>query len=200
MLFRSDDGVRPNSSADDLAKLKPAFERPWGKVTPGNSSQITDGASWVIVASEDAVKEHNLTPKAIIRDSQWSALDPSIMGLGPAMCSGEILKRNNMALGDVDLWEWNEAFAAQVLGCVAALKDDKFCREVLHTDGPLGEIPRDKLNIDGGAIGLGHPVGASGNRIVLHLMNALKRLGKKRGIASQCVGGGQGGAMLIEAV
>jgi acetyl-CoA C-acetyltransferase len=199
-VYSFDDGVRPDSTADQLAKLKPAFERPWGKVTPGNSSQITDGASWVIVASEDAVQKYGLTPKAIIRDSQWSALDPSVMGLGPALCSAEILKRQNIALNDIDLWELNEAFAAQVLGCVAALKDDKFCREVLHADGPLGEIPRDRLNVHGGAIGLGHPVGASGNRIVLHLMNALKKLGKKRGIASQCVGGGQGGAMLIEAV
>ena len=199
-VYDFDDGVRPNSSADDLAKLKPAFERPWGKVTPGNSSQITDGASWVIVASEDAVKKHGLTPKAVIKDSQWSALDPSVMGLGPALCSAEILKRNSMGLADIDLWELNEAFAAQVLGCVAAMNDAKFCRDVLKVDAPFGEIPRDKLNIDGGAIGLGHPVGASGNRIVLHLMNSLKRLGKKRGIASQCVGGGQGGAMLIEAV
>ena len=199
-VYDFDDGVRPNSSADDLAKLKPAFERPWGKVTPGNSSQITDGASWVIVASEEAVQKHGLTPKAVIRDSQWSALDPSVMGLGPALCSAEILKRNSMGLADIDLWEINEAFAAQVLGCVAAFKDDAFCREVLHLDGPLGAIPRESLNIDGGAIGLGHPVGASGNRIVLHLMNSLKRLGKKRGIASQCVGGGQGGAMLIETV
>ncbi len=199
-VYEFDDGVRPDSTADQLAKLKPAFERPWGKVTPGNSSQITDGASWVIVASEDAVQKHGLTPKARIVDSQWSALDPSVMGLGPALCSAEILKRQNVALADIDLWELNEAFAAQVLGCVAALNDDKFCREVLHHDGPLGKIPRERLNVDGGAIGLGHPVGASGNRIVLHLMNSLKRLGKKRGIASQCVGGGQGGAMMIEAV
>ncbi len=199
-VYDFDDGVRPDSTADQLAKLKPAFEKPWGKVTPGNSSQITDGASWVIVASEDAVQKYGLTPKAVIKDSQWSALDPSVMGLGPALCSAEILKRNNMGLADIDLWEINEAFAAQVLGCVAAFKDDAFCREVLHFDGPLGAIPRESLNVDGGAIGLGHPVGASGNRIVLHLINAMKRLGKKRGIASQCVGGGQGGAMLIETV
>ena len=199
-VYDFDDGVRPDTTADSLAKLKPAFERPWGKVTPGNSSQITDGASWVILASDEAVEKYKLTPKAVIRDSQWSALDPAVMGLGPALCSSELLKRNDMGLADIDLWEINEAFAAQVLGCVAALKDEKFSREVLHRDTPLGEIDRGRLNIDGGAIGLGHPVGASGNRIVLHLVNALKRLGKKRGIASQCVGGGQGGAMLIEAM
>ena len=199
-LYDHDDGVRPDSSADQLAKLKPAFERPWGKVTPGNSSQITDGASWVILASEDAVTKHGLKPKAVIVDSQWSALDPSVMGLGPVYCSTAILKRQNLALSNVELWEINEAFAAQVLGCLAAWEDDNFCRDALGLPGPAGRIPRDRLNVDGGAIGTGHPVGASGNRIVLHLVNAMHRLGFKRGIASQCVGGGQGGAMLIETV
>jgi acetyl-CoA C-acetyltransferase len=199
-LFDYDDGVRPDSTADALAKLKPAFERPWGKVTPGNSSQITDGASWVILASEDAVKEHKLTPKAVIVDSEWSALDPSVMGLGPVYCSTAILKRHNLGLGDIELWELNEAFAAQVLGCLAAWKDDEFCRDALGLSAAAGTIPRDRLNVDGGAIGAGHPVGASGNRIVLHLVNAMKRLGYKRGIATECIGGGQGGAMLIETV
>jgi acetyl-CoA C-acetyltransferase len=192
--------VRPDSSADALAKLKPAFERPWGKVTPGNSSQITDGASWVILASEDAVKQHNLQPKAVIVDSEWSALDPSVMGLGPVYSSTALMKRHRLSLGDIDLWELNEAFAAQVLGCLAAWEDAEFCRDALGLDGPAGSIDRTRLNVDGGAIGTGHPVGASGNRIVLHLVNAMKRLGLKRGIATQCIGGGQGGAMLIEAI
>jgi acetyl-CoA C-acetyltransferase len=199
-VFDYDDGVRPDSTVDSLAKLKPVFERPWGQVTAGNSSQITDGASWVILASEDAVKKHGLTPRAVIVDSEWSALDPSIMGLGPVLCSTAILRRQKLALNDIDLWELNEAFAAQVLGCVAAWQNDKFCREVLHLDGPAGVIDHAKLNVDGGAIGLGHPVGASGNRIVLHLVNAMERLGRKRGIATECIGGGQGGAMLIETV
>jgi acetyl-CoA C-acetyltransferase len=199
-VYDYDDGVRPDSTVETLAKLKPAFERPWGQVTAGNSSQITDGASWVILASETAIKEHGLNPRAVVLDSEWSALDPSIMGLGPVLCSTAILRRQKLKLNDIELWELNEAFAAQVLACLAAWEDDKFCREVLHLDGPAGSIPRDKLNIDGGAIGLGHPVGASGNRIVLHLVNALKRLGRKRGIATECIGGGQGGAMLIEAV
>ncbi|MGZ5896510.1 MAG: thiolase family protein, partial [Xanthobacteraceae bacterium] len=192
-------GVRPDSSLESLAKLKPVFERPWGQVTPGNSSQITDGASWVILASEDAVSKHGLTPRAKIVDSAWAGLDPSIMGLGPVLSSNVILKRQNMSISDVQLWEINEAFAAQVLACVAAFKDEKFCREVLGLNGAAGAIDRDKLNVDGGGIGLGHPVGASGNRIVLHLANSLKRLGQKRGIASQCIGGGLGGAMMLEA-
>jgi acetyl-CoA C-acetyltransferase len=199
-VFDHDDGVRPDSSIDTLAKLKPAFERPWGKVTPGNSSQITDGASWVILASEEAVNTYKLTPKAVIVDSEWSALDPSVMGLGPVYCSTALLKRHKLTLGDIELWELNEAFAAQVLGCLAAWEDAEFCRDALGLDAPAGRIPRDLLNVDGGAIGVGHPVGASGNRIVLHLVNAMKRLGKKRGIATECIGGGQGGAMLIEAI
>ncbi len=199
-VYDHDDGVRPDSTAESLAKLKPAFERPWGKVTAGNSSQITDGASWVILASEDAVARHKLTPKAVIVDSEWAALDPSVMGLGPVYCSTPLLQRHQLRLDDIELWELNEAFAAQVLGCLAAWQDDEFCRDALGLAGPAGRIPGDRLNVDGGAIGVGHPVGASGNRIVLHLVNAMKRLGKKRGIATECIGGGQGGAMLIEAV
>jgi acetyl-CoA C-acetyltransferase len=199
-LFEHDDGVRPDSTADTLAKLRPAFERPWGNVTPGNSSQITDGASWVILASEDAVKEHKLTPKAVIVDSEWSALDPSVMGLGPVYCSTAILKRHQLGLGDIELWELNEAFAAQVLGCLSAWDDAEFCHDALGLGGAAGRIPRDRLNVDGGAIGVGHPVGASGNRIVLHLVNAMRRRGYKRGIATECIGGGQGGAMLIDAI
>jgi len=199
-VYDHDDGVRPDSSADALAKLKPAFERPWGKVTAGNSSQISDGASWVILASEDAVARHKLTPRAVIVDSEWSALDPAVMGLGPVYCSTALLRRHGLALDDIELWELNEAFAAQVLGCLAAWQDDEFCRDALGLAGAAGRIPRERLNVDGGAIGVGHPVGASGNRIVLHLVNAMKRLGKRRGIATECIGGGQGGAMLIEAV
>lgn len=194
-----DDGVRLNSSVDKLAKLDPAFEKPFGKVTPGNSSQITDGASWTILASETAVEAHGLTPIAKIVDSQWSALDPSIMGLGPVLASTPLAQRHGLACDDIDLWEINEAFAAQVLACLAAWQDDDFCREVLGYDTAFGRIDRDRLNVDGGAISLGHPVGTSGNRIVLHLANALKARGGKRGIATECIGGGQGGAMLLEA-
>ena len=197
-FYDHDEGVRPDSTPEKLATLKPVFERPWGKVTAGNSSQITDGASWVIVASEEAVAKHGLTPKAVIVDSQWAGLDPSIMGLGPVMSATELLKRNNLSLGDIETWELNEAFATQVLGCLAAWNDAKFCREVLGLEGAAGQIDQTKLNVDGGAISLGHPVGTSGNRIVLHLVNAMKRLGTKRGIATECIGGGLGGAMLIE--
>jgi len=199
-FYDHDDGVRPDSSMDKLAKLKPAFERPWGQVTPGNSSQITDGACWTILASEDAVAKHGLKPKAKIIDSAWAGLDPAIMGFGPVLSSTDLMKRNNLKLGDIETWEINEAFASQLLACLAAWNDDKFCREILGLDGAAGVLDQSKLNIDGGAISLGHPVGTSGNRIVLHLVNAMKRLGTRRGIATECIGGGLGGAMLIETV
>lgn len=197
-LYDHDDGVRPDTSMDKLAKLDPVFEKPYGNVTAGNSSQITDGACWTVLASEEAMRRHKLTPLARIIDSGWSALDPSIMGLAPTLCSTEILKRRELSREDIDLWELNEAFAAQVLACLAAWEDEEYCRDVLGLDRVFGRIDRDRLNVDGGAISLGHPVGTSGNRLVLHLVNAMRRLGLKRGIATECIGGGQGGAMLLE--
>lgn len=199
-VYEHDDGVRPDTSRERLAELAPAFERPYGQVTAGNSSQITDGASWVVLASEPVVEKYNLTPKAVIVDSEWAALDPSIMGLGPVLASTAILNRHEAGLNDLDLWEINEAFAAQVLACLAAWEDAGFCKDVLGLDAPMGKLDRERLNVDGGAISLGHPVGTSGTRIVLHLVNALRRSGGKRGIATECIGGGQGGAMLLETV
>ncbi len=195
-----DDGVRRDASLPNLAKLKPFFDRKYGNVTPGNSSQITDGAAWLVLASEQAVKKFNLSPIGKILDSEWAGLDPAQMGLGPVHAATPILKRNNLGLNDLDYWEINEAFAAQVLGCLAAWKDEKYCREELDLEKAMGEINPDKLNVDGGAIALGHPVGASGARIVLHLLKTLKRNNAKRGMASICIGGGLGGAMLVEAL
>lgn len=197
-VYDHDDGVRPDSDMERLGKLKPVFEPPYGKVTAGNSSQISDGACWTILASEKAVARYGLTPRARLVDAEWSALDPSIMGLGPVLASTAIVKRHGFGLGDIDLWEINEAFASQLLACLAAWEDEGFCREVLGLGGAAGTIPRDRLNVDGGAISLGHPVGTSGTRILLHLVNAMARLGKARGIATECIGGGQGGAMLVE--
>ncbi len=195
-----DDGVRRDSSMENLAKLKPFFDRKYGNVTPGNSSQITDGAGWLVLASEEAVKRHGLEPIGRIVDSQWAGLDPAQMGLGPVHSATPILKRHGLALNDLDCWEINEAFAAQVLGCLAAWQDEKYCKEQLDLDRPLGALDEAKLNVDGGAVALGHPVGASGARIVLHLLKALRRRNAKRGIASICIGGGLGGAMLVEAL
>jgi len=206
-LYKDDDGVRKDSTADNLAKLKPFFDRKYGKVTAGNSSQITDGAAWLVLATGEAVKLHGLKPLGRIVDSQWAGLDPAQMGLGPVHAATPILERHGLKLNDLDAWEINEAFAAQVLGCLAAWEVDNPRREELGLDGALGELDTEKLNVDGGAIALGHPVGASGARIVLHLLHTLKRAkagssGQKprRGMASICIGGGLGGAMLVEAL
>ena len=155
---------------------------------------------WLILASEEAVARHGLEPLGRIVDSEWAGLDPAQMGLGPVHAATPILKRNGLALNDLDYWEINEAFAAQVLACLAAWKDEAYCREQLGLDGALGALDEDKLNVDGGAVALGHPVGASGARIVLHLLKTLKRNNARRGIASICIGGGLGGAMLVEAL
>ena len=199
-VYALDDGVRSDATMESLARLKPFFDRKYGNVTPGNSSQITDGAAWLLLASPEAVRKFKLNPVGRIMDAQWAGLDPAQMGLGPVHAATPILKRHGLGLNDLDYWEINEAFAAQVLGCLAAWKDEQYCREELGLDGALGSLDEDKLNVDGGAIALGHPVGASGARIVLHLLKTLKRTGKKRGIATICIGGGLGGAMLVEAL
>ena len=199
-LYTGDDGMRADSTAENLAKLKPFFDRKYGNVTAGNSSQITDGAAWVLLASEEAVKRHGLTPLGRILDRQWAGLDPEQMGLGPVHAATPILQRHDLALNDLDAWEINEAFAAQLLGCVAAWESDAYCRDELRLDHAMGALDMQKLNVDGGAIALGHPVGASGTRIVLHLLHVLKRTGGKKGMASICIGGGLGGAMLVEAL
>lgn len=196
--YTLDDGVRRETTVEDLGRLKPVFEKPFGKVTAGNSAQVTDGACAVLLASEKAVERWDLPVLARVVDSQWAGVDPAQMGLGPVHAVTPMLQRNRMALGSVGYWELNEAFAAQVLACTAAWRDRRYCREQLGLSKAWGEIDPAKLNVDGGAISLGHPVGTSGARITLHLAHVLRRHGARRGVATQCIGGGQGGAMLIE--
>ncbi|MBL8451905.1 MAG: acetyl-CoA C-acetyltransferase, partial [Zoogloea sp.] len=196
----ADDGLRRDASLAGMAKLKPFFDKKYGRVTPANSSQITDGATWLVLASEAAVAQFGLTPLGRIVDSQWAGLEPEEMGLGPVHAATPILQRHGLGLDDLDLIEINEAFAAQVIACLRAWQDEDYCRKRLGLEGALGAIDPARLNVDGGAVALGHPVGASGARIVLHLLHALRRRGGKRGLASICIGGGQGGAMLVEAL
>ena len=199
-VYGEDDGVRADSSLSGLTKLKPYFDKKYGRITPGNSSQITDGAAWLILASEAAVDKWQLQPLGKITDTQWAGLDPAQMGLGPVHAATPILQRHGWGLEAIDVWEINEAFAAQVLGCLAAWASGDYCRDELGLSSALGNLPIDKLNVDGGAIALGHPVGASGARIVLHLLHVLRARQGKRGVAAICIGGGLGGAMLVEAV
>src|SRR5438552_1309326 len=198
-LYEKDDGVREDSTPANLGKLKPFFDRKYGNVTAGNSSQITDGAAWLVLASDTAVAKYQLPVLGTIIDSDWAGLDPAQMGLGPVHAATPLLKRHGLKLDDIDAWEINEAFAAQVIACLRAWADDAYYRTELGQDRALGKLDEAKLNVDGGAIALGHPVGASGARIVLHLPNVLKRSKAKRGIAAICIGGGLGGAMLVEA-
>jgi acetyl-CoA C-acetyltransferase len=197
-LYAADDGVREDSTAQNLAKLRPFFDKKYGNVTAGNSSQVTDGAAWLVLASERAVAQYGLEPRGRIVDSEWAGLDPAQMGLGPVHAATPILKRHGLGLDDLDAWEINEAFAAQVIACERAWQDADYCRSELGLPEALGRLPEDKLNVDGGAIALGHPVGASGARIVLHVLNVLQRTGGRRGMAAICIGGGLGGAMLVE--
>ncbi|MGD8842187.1 MAG: acetyl-CoA C-acetyltransferase [Gammaproteobacteria bacterium] len=196
--YDADDGLRADSSMEKLAKLKPVFDRPFGKITAGNSAQITDGAAWLILAGEEAVQRHNLPVLGRVIDTQWAGLDPSQMGLGPVHAMAPIMARNQLDSPDIDYWEINEAFAAQVQACLSAWCDDNYCRTELGLEKAFASIDEDRLNVDGGGVSIGHPVGASGARIVLHLLNTLSNTGAKRGIASLCIGGGQGGAMLLE--
>ena len=199
-FYTDDEGVRRDTQVEKLAKLKPVFDKPYGMVTAANSSQVTDGAAMLVLASEEAVNKFQLPILAKIVDTQWSALAPEVMGLGPAFSAAALLKKHALNLSDIHFWEINEAFAAQVLACIKAFESEEFCQTQLGFSKALGTIPRAHLNVDGGAIAMGHPVGASGARIALHLVHTLKREKAKRGIASLCIGGGQGGAMLIETV
>lgn len=199
-VYLQDDGIRPDSTVAKLSTLKPFFDKKYGMVTAGNSSQITDGACLLMLASADAVQKYNLPVIGRIVDSQWSALDPSQMGLGPVHAATPIMQRHRLKPSDLDCWEINEAFAAQVLGCVAAWNDETYCKKELGLKQVMHAPTLDQLNKDGGAIAAGHPIGASGARIVLHVLQSLKHTNGKHGMAAICIGGGQGGAMYVERV
>lgn len=198
--YEFDDGVRRDTDMEKLAKLKPFFDKKFGRVTAGNSSQVTDGATMCLLASEEAIKKYKLPVLGRIIDAEWAALNPEIMGLGPVMAATPLLQRHNMQLSDIEYWEINEAFAATVIACIRAWQDKEFCKNYLKLPSAFGALDQERLNIDGGAVAIGHPVGTSGARIVLHLLNILKRKNAKIGMAAICIGGGQGGAMLLERV
>src|SRR4029453_12262221 len=141
-----------------LAKLKPFFDRKYGNVTAGNSSQITDGAAWLVLPSEPAIARTGLPGPGRLVARKWAGLDPAEMGLGPVHAAPPLLKRHALQLADIDAWEINEAFAAQVIACLRAWADDAYCKTELGLDGALGWLDEAKLNVDGGAIAIGHPV------------------------------------------
>jgi acetyl-CoA acyltransferase len=193
-----DEGPRQNQTLEALAKLKPSFELITGSVTAGNSSQITDGAAAVLLMRESKAKELGLIPLGYIRDYAYAALQPNRMGLGPAFATAKLLAKTGIKLSDIDLIEINEAFAAQVLAVKKAFASADFAKKELGRDAPLGEIDPEKLNVNGGAIALGHPLGASGTRLVITLLKELRRRHQNTGLATLCVGGGQGEAIIVE--
>ena len=196
-LLRTDIGPRRNSTVDTLLKLKPHFEKKSGTVTVGNSCSVTDGGSLCLLASADAVKKFKIDPMTRVVDFSFTGLSPERMGMGPLSAIDQILRRNKLKLDDIDLFEINEAFAAQVLCVLKGLEDEKIAK-AYGLKKAWGRIPYEKLNVNGGGIALGHPVGSSGSRIVVTLSHELKRRKGRYGLASLCVGGGQGGALLIE--
>ncbi len=197
-MIGEDEGVRKGQSYEALAKLKPYFEKNTGTVTVGNSSQVTDGAAFAVLMSESKAKELGVEVLGYISDFAYAGLDPSRMGLGPVYATSKLLDKTSLSLKDFDLVELNEAFAAQVIGCLRAFEDDKYCQEHLNKNKALGKIDPAIVNVNGGGIALGHPVGMSGARIIIHLLRELKRRGKNRGLATLCIGGGQGGAVVVE--
>ena len=193
----NDDGVRFNQTIEALNKLNPIFEKVGGTVTAGNSSQVSDGACSLIVCTESKAKELNLEPIGFISDYAYAGLDAHRMGLGPVYATKKLFDKTGITLKDIDLIEMNEAFAAQVIANLEAFKSEEFCQKTFNSSA-LGEIDESILNVNGGAIALGHPVGMSGARIVLTALKELKRRNKNKALATLCIGGGQGAAFLLE--
>ena len=196
-LLDKDVGPRANSSMERLAKLRPYFDRKSGTVTVGNSCPITDGGSAFLMASEEAVNNFNLKPMAKLVEYHFAGLEPERMGMGPLVAIDGVLKRANLTLDQMDLVEINEAFAAQIIAVRKGLADPEVAAR-FGVDKAWGDIPDSKFNVNGGGIALGHPVGSTGCRLVVTLAHELKRRGGKYGLASLCIGGGQGGAVIIK--
>jgi len=183
VVVKRDEHPRPKTNMDALSALKPAFKPNGGTVTAGNASGINDGAAAVVVMSEARAEALKIQPLAVIRGAASAGVDPAIMGMGPWPASEKLLARLKLNKKDIGLWELNEAFAAQSLGVLAELKLDA-----------------DKVNVNGGAIALGHPIGCSGARVLVTLLHAMRKREVALGLASLCIGGGQGIAMVVERV
>ncbi|UOF02139.1 thiolase family protein [Bdellovibrio reynosensis] len=197
-VVSEDIGPRDTQTMEALAKLKPFFDKATGSITAGNSCPITDGAAMVLLMSREKAEALGYKPLATIRSYGFAGLEPERMGLGPAYASPLALKRAGLGMKDIGLVELNEAFAAQVMACQKAMDSDKFAQEKLGLNSKVGEIRDDILNVNGGAIAFGHPVGATGTRIVLTLAKEMKRRNVQYGLSTLCIGGGQGGALILE--
>jgi acetyl-CoA C-acetyltransferase/acetyl-CoA acyltransferase len=193
-----DDGPRANQTLEALQKLKPYFDRKTGSVTVGNACPVTDGAACVLLMSENKAKEMHLSPLGYLRDYTYAALEGRSMGLGPVYATSKLLDKTQLTMKDFQLIEMNEAFAAQILANEKAFASAEFSKKTFGKNEALGALDRDRLNVNGGAIALGHPVGTSGTRLVLTLLKELRRRNLNLGLATLCVGGGQGAALALE--
>lgn len=197
-VITDDVGPRDGQSMEQLAKLKPFFDKKFGTVTPGNSCPITDGAAMVLLMSREKALSLGYKPIASIKSYSFRGLEPERMGLGPAYATPHALKKAGLELKDIGLVELNEAFAAQVIACIKAMDSDKFAQEKLGLSKKVGTIDPKTLNVNGGAIALGHPVGTTGTRLIVTLMKEMQLKNVQYGLATLCIGGGQGGAMILE--
>jgi acetyl-CoA C-acetyltransferase/acetyl-CoA acyltransferase len=197
-MVSKDNGPRQDCTMEALARLRPIFDRRTGTVTPGNSSQITDGAVALLVMTEGKANELGLAPLGVLTGDAYAGCDPRRMGLGPVFALAKAEEKTGLSLDHADLIEINEAFAVQVLACLRAMKSDEFARKNLKRSRPLGKVSKDRLNVNGGAVALGHPVGATGARLILTSLKELERRQAKRAVVSLCVGGGQGAAIWLE--
>ncbi|NNF25998.1 MAG: acetyl-CoA C-acyltransferase FadI [Gemmatimonadetes bacterium] len=195
----ADNGIRPDTSLEALAKLRPVFDREFGSVTAGNASPLTDGASAVLLMSEERARATGLEPMGFVRSYAFSALDPGDQLLqGPAYAAPVALDRAGITMADVDLMEMHEAFAAQVLSNLQALDSDAFGREELGRSGKVGHPDPEVINVMGGSIAIGHPFGATGGRLTVTLLNELRRRDGQFGLITVCAAGGLGFAMVLE--
>ena len=195
-----DNGVRYGQTIEKLAKLRPVFDKYNGTVTAGNASQITDGAAMVLVMDEDEAKARGYKPIGRIKSFAFAGLDPKRMGLGPAYSTKLALEKAGMTMKDIDRIELNEAFAAQVIGNMRIFESKELSKKYLGMDKALGAIDPEILNVNGGAIAMGHPVGSSGTRLVHTVLRELEKSNKSIGLATLCVGGGQGSAFIVEKI
>ncbi len=193
-----DVGPRKNQTMEALAKLPPYFDKRYGTITAGNSSPLTDGAAAAIIMSAERAKSSGLRPLGTIKAVAFAGFDPSRMGISPLYAVHKVLKMTGMSMKDIGLIELNEAFAAQIIAIERAATSREYFAKHLPGEKPIGEFSRDIMNVNGGAIALGHPVGSSGLRIVITLLKEMERRGLGTGLATICIGGGQGGAVIVE--
>jgi acetyl-CoA acyltransferase len=193
-----DSGPRKNQTMEALEKLRPYFDKRYGTVTAGNSSPITDGAAAALVMSAEKADKLGFKPLGFIKTVAFAGFDPSRMGISPLYASHKALKLAGMKMKDIELIELNEAFAAQIIAVERAAVSKEYFAKHLPGEEPIGEFRRDLMNVNGGAIAVGHPVGSSGLRIVITLLKEMERRGLSTGLATLCIGGGQGGAMIVE--